>query len=71
MGIYQTSYTEEKMGLEIIRFILDDCADLLTIVDHIAEGRKECHARSEFVTKKYAQIAKLETQNHLMLNPLL
>ena len=54
MGIYQTSYTEEKLALEIIRIINDDCADLLTTVDHVAEGRKECHASSEFVTKKYA-----------------
>ena len=30
------------------------CADLLTIVDHIAKGKKECHTSSEFVTKKYA-----------------
>ena len=59
------------MALEIIRIINDDCADLLTTVDHVSEGRKECHASSEFVTKKYAQIPKLETQNPLMLNPLL
>ena len=52
MGIYQTSYTEGKLALEIIRIINDDCADLLTTVDNIAKGRKECHTSSEFVTKK-------------------